>query len=114
MTHEEGLEKLVAVLRKHGLRKHTCINDWGYSEIEREIVSIFIPKMSHKLKGLWDSFKRSSYYEEGYSFEEFVNTYMFHNPGGSVTEVHKFLAETYGFPTCAEVRYAIQELKNEL
>lgn len=34
----EPLEILVAELRKSGLRKYTCINDSGYSGIEREIV----------------------------------------------------------------------------
>lgn len=44
MTHEEALKKLVDILEKHGVRKFTCINGFGYSPLEREIVSLFIPE----------------------------------------------------------------------
>ena len=42
MTHEEGLQKLAELLETRGLRKYLNINNWGYSQIERDIVSIFI------------------------------------------------------------------------
>lgn len=34
----EPMEILVSELRKSGVRKHTCINDMGYSQLERNIV----------------------------------------------------------------------------
>ena len=42
MTHENGLQKLAELLETRGLRKHLNINNCGYSQIERDIVSIFI------------------------------------------------------------------------
>lgn len=38
-TAEEPLQLLASLLEKEGLRKYTCINDWGYSQIERDIVT---------------------------------------------------------------------------
>ena len=42
MTHEEGLQKLAELLEARGLRKHLNISGFGHSQIERDIVSIFI------------------------------------------------------------------------
>lgn len=42
MTHEEGLHKLAELLEARGLRKYLCIGNFGHSQIERDIVSIFI------------------------------------------------------------------------
>jgi hypothetical protein len=39
-TMENKLEQLANLLRKRGIRKYTCINDMGYSQIERDIVSL--------------------------------------------------------------------------
>lgn len=48
MTHEEGLKKLVKLLEDAGVRKYTCINNWGYSQIERDIVELFLGKSPEK------------------------------------------------------------------
>lgn len=37
------LKELADLLEKHGLRKHLNINGFGYSQIERDIVSLFKP-----------------------------------------------------------------------
>lgn len=39
---EKALEELVSILNAHGIRKHTCINNSGYSQIERDIVDVII------------------------------------------------------------------------
>ncbi len=41
-NQEEYLAKLAELLTKHNVRKHTCINGWGYSKVERDIVDLFL------------------------------------------------------------------------
>ncbi len=45
--HAEYLKALVDILEKAGVRKYTAVNagvsGWGYSQVERDIVSLFIP-----------------------------------------------------------------------
>ena len=41
-TKKEGLERLKDLLIKYDLRKHLNINDFGYSQIERDIVDLFM------------------------------------------------------------------------
>ncbi len=43
VAHQEILlEKLKEVLTKFNVRHHLNINDWGYSEVEREIVNTLL------------------------------------------------------------------------
>lgn len=39
------LNKLVEVLEKADVRKHICINGFGYSQVERDIVSLFMKEL---------------------------------------------------------------------
>jgi len=41
-SKEHYLEKLATLLESKGIRKHTCINGIGHSQIERDIVDLFI------------------------------------------------------------------------
>ena len=43
-VEEEKLKVLVSVLEKAGIRKYTCINKFGYSQIERDIVDLLTAK----------------------------------------------------------------------
>ena len=45
---DEKLQKLVNLLEKAGVRKYTCINNFGYSQLERDIVDLFQDKLYTK------------------------------------------------------------------
>jgi hypothetical protein len=42
------LEELVDLLEKAGIRKFTCVNNFGYSQVERDIVDLFSDKLYTK------------------------------------------------------------------
>lgn len=44
MKKEKALEILAEVLTKYDVRKHICINGWGHSQIERDIVDALVKK----------------------------------------------------------------------
>ncbi len=64
------LDKLVKVLNKHGLRKHTCINNFGYSQVERDIVEELVEEnvVSHKVFALTLIFMVILAFWSGYNF----------------------------------------------
>ena len=112
MTHKQGLEKLIELLENYGVRKHTCINGWGYSQIERDIVSLFIPEPEpqeqrpfDKLKELWEGYKKT----DCSCLEEYL---VGKGRAYNSNTIHQWIAEHCGFATTAEVRRAIQKLKN--
>lgn len=47
---EYYLEKLAKLLEKNDIRKHTCINGVGYSQVERDIVDLFMPTVNNNDK----------------------------------------------------------------
>lgn len=68
---DEKLQKLVNLLEKAGVRKHTCINNFGYSQLERDIVDLFQDKLYTKEEVIfnlnkylidYEQFKKDSYY----------------------------------------------------
>ena len=66
-----------------------------------------------KLKELWNNGNRM-YMFEHWVYCQYMNfRYETYNEEESLKQVHKWLAEHCGFLTTAEVRRAIQELKNQ-
>lgn len=111
MTHEEGLRKLAELLEARGLRKHLNINGFGYSQIERDIVSIFIKEQRpfdklKKLWGDWNTWLDNTPMEEWKSFEDWYGN------GNNPNETHQSLAKHCGFATTGEVRRILQHFKN--
>lgn len=76
---EAKLRKLAKVLDDYGLRKHTCMNGFGYSLVERDIVDALTDGM-YERKDMHNAYCAGSNFDqydntEYYMFTEWMNKY---------------------------------------
>lgn len=107
------LDNLVAELRKSNLRQFTCLNDWGYSQSERNIVDAITAPYKNERKALLDENERLK--KDGFD-ETFRTCEQLRECHNLLDEIDYILNSDGYEPECnirTKINQLIKKLKNQ-
>ena len=82
------------------------------TSIHQKTANSTIKTPFEKLKELWKEYQSFNGYNNGFEYFLYTQVESFFSPNFKKEEIHSLLAQHCGFKTTAEVRRAIEQLKN--